>query len=197
VGVAGGAGCVSIGVGVSDGAGGLGLAGTPVGDGNGDGVGVTLGGSVDVGRGVFVAVARATRVLVGVGVTAGAPGAHRTISNPTRPAPTRKNPSHRCLFLAQCHILCGFPPRSNPAHYTREPKRLQAIQKEGEDERGSRRDPMAAHLRGPAGILQGTRHDLSRAAEVKSGYEDTSGSSQGWIRASQELVCEVTSLLPP
>ena len=109
MGVAEGAGCVSIGVGVSAGAGGLGLAGTLVGEGNGDGVDVTLGGSVGVGKGVFVARASTTRVLVGVAVTSGFPGAHRIISNPTKPIPTRKNQSHRCLFIAKCHILCGFP----------------------------------------------------------------------------------------
>ena len=76
VGVAKGAGCVSIGTGVSASAGGLGLAGMIVGEGNGDGLDVTLGSSVSVGRGVFVASDSATRVLVGVGVTAGFPGAH-------------------------------------------------------------------------------------------------------------------------
>jgi len=120
VGVAEGAGCVSTGLGVSAGAGGLGLAGMVVGEGNGDGLDVTLGGSVDVGSGVFVAVARATRVLVGVGVTAGFPGAHRTISNPTRPIPTRQNPSHLWLFSAKRHILCGFPSSCRPSTlYTR------------------------------------------------------------------------------
>jgi hypothetical protein len=77
VGVAEGAGCVSIGEGVSVGAGGLGLAGTLVGEGTGDGVDVTtLGWSVGVGKGVFVAKASTTRVLVGVAVTAGLPGEH-------------------------------------------------------------------------------------------------------------------------
>ena len=120
MGVAEGAGCVSIGVGVSAGAGGLGLAGMLVGEGNGDGLDVTLGRSVGVGRGVFVARARATRVLVGVGVTAGFPGAHRISSNPTRPVPTRQSPSHRCLFSAKRHILCGFPSSCRPSTvYTR------------------------------------------------------------------------------
>ena len=108
-GVSDGTGCVSLSVGVSAGAGGLGLAGTLVGEGNGDGVDVTLGCSVGVGRDVFVAVARATRVLVGVGVTAGAPGAQRTSSNPTKPIPTRQNQNHRRLFIAKRQVLCGFP----------------------------------------------------------------------------------------
>jgi hypothetical protein len=90
---------------VSVGTSGLGLAGTLVGEGSGEGVGVTLGCWVDVGCSVLVARARTTRVLVGVGVTVVAPGAHRTTPNPTRSIPTKQKPSQRCLFLTRCHIL--------------------------------------------------------------------------------------------
>ena len=102
-----GAGCVSTGGGVS--VGGDGLVITAVEGTVGGGRGVRLSWEVDVGIGVFVANSSAIRVLVGVAVTAGFPGAHRIISNPTKPVPTRKNQSHRCLFIAKCHILCGFP----------------------------------------------------------------------------------------
>ena len=100
-GVSDGTGCMSVGAGVAVGADRLGLAGTLVGEGNGDGLDVTLGWSMGVGTDVFVTRASTTRVLVGVAVTAGSPGAHLIISNPTRPVPTRKNQSHRCLFIAK------------------------------------------------------------------------------------------------
>ena len=108
-GVSDGTGCVSVGAGIAVGADELELVGTLVREGKGDGVNVTLDWSVGVGCGVLVARASTTRVLVGVAVTAGVPGAHRTISKPTKPVPTRKNQSHRDLFIAKCHILCGFP----------------------------------------------------------------------------------------
>ena len=115
VGVAEGAGSVSTGVGVSAGVGGLALAGTRVEEGNGDGLGVTLGWSVGVGRGVFVAVDRAMRVLVGVAITAGFPGAHRISSNPTRPIPTRQNQSQRRLCIGKRHILCSLSSPFKPS----------------------------------------------------------------------------------
>jgi hypothetical protein len=114
-GVADGTGCVSMGARVAVGASGLGLAGTLVGEGNGDGLDVTLGWIVGVGTRVFVARASTTRVLAGVAVTAGFPGAHPVIINPTRPVPARKNQSHRCLFIDKCHTLFGFPPSAKAA----------------------------------------------------------------------------------
>ena len=108
-------GCVSVGAAVAAGTGGLGVAVAPVGEADGDGVGVALGWSVSVGCGVLVARASTTRVLVGVAVTAGFPGEHRIISNPTRPVPTRKNQNHCCLFIAKCRLICGFPSLFRPA----------------------------------------------------------------------------------
>lgn len=114
VGVGEGRDCMSVGAAVVAGTGGLGLDVAFTGEADGDDVGVALGWSVGVGCGVLVARAGTTRVLVGVAVTAGFPGAHRIISNPSRPVPTRKNQSHRCLLIAKCHILCGFPSSFKP-----------------------------------------------------------------------------------
>lgn len=109
-----GTGCVSVGTAVAAGTGGLGVAVAPVGEADGDEVGVALGWSVSVGRGVLVASAGTSRVLIGVAVTAGFPGEHRVITSPTKPVPTRKNQNHRCLFIAKCRFLCGFPSSFRP-----------------------------------------------------------------------------------
>ncbi len=105
---------MSVGAAVAAGTGGMGVAVATVGEADGDEVGVALGWSVGVGRGVLVARAGTSRVLVGVAVTAGFPGEHRIISSPTRPIPTRTNQNHRCLFIANCRILCSFPSSFRP-----------------------------------------------------------------------------------
>ena len=107
---------VLVGGGVGLGNAGLGVGGTEVVVATGEGVGVRLGKGVGVGRSVFVARASTTRVLVGVGVTAGFPGAHWIISDPTRPTATRKNQNHRCPFIARYQTLCERFPLSEIHH---------------------------------------------------------------------------------
>ena len=105
MGVSEGAGSVWVGGGVSLG-GGLGLGAIAAAVKVEEGVAVGLGCGVKVGAGVCVGSRTATRVLVGVGVTAGPPGAHVVVSNPTRAVPARKNQSHR-LFIA---MVCSISP---------------------------------------------------------------------------------------
>jgi hypothetical protein len=98
-GVSEGAGSVRVGGGVSLG-GGLGLGATLVGVKLGEGVAVELGCGVGAGMSVFVGSRTATRVLVGVGVTAGAPGLQRTSSKPTDASPSNVNQNQRALFIS-------------------------------------------------------------------------------------------------
>jgi hypothetical protein len=89
-----------------------GLRSVAVGSVVGEKMAVALGSgwsvSVTGARGVEVGMAGSTRVLAGVAIPAGFPGAHRIISNPTRPEPIRKNQAHHCLFIAKCQTLHGL-----------------------------------------------------------------------------------------
>ena len=134
-----GGGMVGVPVGGGDGVavGGTGVevgAGTvtgAVGKGVGDGIGVNVGN----GTGVLVARASTMRVLVGVAVTAGVPGAHCTRSNPARHIPSSENQC--CLAIAKRHTFCDLSssfkstararqsPPSWPTH--REPSPLAGI----------------------------------------------------------------------
>lgn len=96
---------VSVGSGLEVGSAGLGVGGMLVGEATGEGVGVRLGCSVDVGRGVFVARASAIRVLVGVGVIAGAPGLQRRVSSGANGSRTRTimRPGFLIILLMPAH----------------------------------------------------------------------------------------------
>jgi hypothetical protein len=96
---------------------GLEVGGTLVAVAAGEGVGVRLGWGVGVGTGVFVARASTTRDLVGVGVTAGAPGLQRRVSSAANGNRTIAigRPGFLMILLAPA---CHFDTRyliSNPA----------------------------------------------------------------------------------
>ena len=100
-------GSLGIGAGVYAG-GGPGLGAVMVGEAVGSGVGVALGWEVSVGMGVFVDSAGATLVLVGVGVTAGAPGLQRMVSGAA--SDSRTKAVNRTGFLVAlpappCHFV--------------------------------------------------------------------------------------------
>jgi hypothetical protein len=99
-------GSVGIGAGVSDG-GVVELGATVVGEAVGDGTGVRLGWAVAVGKGVFVGRASAIRVLVGVGVTDGAPGPQLRASSAARDSRARvpNRPGVLTILLVPaCHF---------------------------------------------------------------------------------------------
>jgi hypothetical protein len=82
-------------VGVSEGDGEVGLDVATVGEAVGNGVNAKLGWGVEV----LVGRASAIRVLVGVGVTAGAPSRHWTANNPAKLAQTNGIENSRCLTI--------------------------------------------------------------------------------------------------
>ena len=117
VGVSEGAGLVFVGEGVS-----VATVATGVGvstiEGLGEGTSVELGWGTGVGMVVFVTRTRATRVLVGVGVTAGMPGAHRSTSNPTNPMPTVRSQNHRLRRITTPRNPALADSRQRLPHYT-------------------------------------------------------------------------------
>ena len=86
---------VSAGGGVSVGEGEVGLSVATVGEAVGNGVNAKLGWRVEV----LVGRASAIRVLVGVGVTAGAPSRHWTANNPAKLAQTNGIENNRCFTI--------------------------------------------------------------------------------------------------
>jgi hypothetical protein len=86
---------VSAGGGLSVGEGEVGLGVATMGEAVGNGVNAKLGWGV----GVLVGTTRATCVLVGVGVTAGAPSRHWTANNPAKLAQTNGIENSRCFNI--------------------------------------------------------------------------------------------------
>jgi hypothetical protein len=82
-------------VGVSEGDGEVGLSVATMGEAVGNGVNAKLGWGV----GVLVGTTSATCVLVGVGVTAGAPSRHWTANNPAKLAQTNGIENSRCFNI--------------------------------------------------------------------------------------------------
>jgi hypothetical protein len=86
---------VSEGGGVSVGNGEVGLSVATVGEAVGNGVNAKLGWRVEV----LVGTTSATCVLVGVGVTAGAPSRHWTANNPAKLAQNNGIENNRCFTI--------------------------------------------------------------------------------------------------